>query len=183
MNDNSKNVYLRTLELSDAQLMLEWMLEPAIYEKMQYNPDEQSLKGCRNFIKKSWTDKENLHYAITDKEKQYLGTVSLKNIDIHNKNAEFAIALHMKAMGRGIAAEALRLIMKKAFEELELNKVYLYVREDNERAVAFYRRNRLEYEGCFRQHLRVNDEYRNIYWFALRRSEYERWKLLFLNET
>lgn len=68
-------------------------------------------------------------------------------------------------------------IMKKAFEELNLNKVYLYVRCDNEKAVAFYKKHHLEYEGCFKEHLYVRGEYKDIYWFALRRRGYEEWKI------
>lgn len=171
-----ENITIRKLELADAKPMLEWMLEPDIYKKMQYNPKEQSLEKCRNFIKESWTDKRNLHYAVTNGTGEYLGTVSLKNIDEKNKNAEFAIALHPKAMGKGISAAALDAIMEKAFYDLDLNKVYLYVRSDNERAVAFYRKCRLEYEGCFKEQLYLEGEYKDIYWFALRRSEFEGWR-------
>lgn len=173
-----ENITIRKLELADAGPMLEWMLEPDIYKKMQYNPKEQSLEKCRNFIKESWTDKRNLHYAVTNRTGEYLGTVSLKNIDEKNKNAEFAIALHPKAMGKGISAAALDAIMEKAFYDLDLNKVYLYVRSDNERAVAFYRKYRLEYEGCFKEQLYLEGEYKDIYWFALRRSGFERWRNL-----
>lgn len=171
-----ETVYLRRLELSDAEPMLEWMLEPSIYEKMQYNPKEQSLEKCMEFIKHSWTEKENLHYAITNGEKEYLGTVSLKNVDRVNNNAEFAIALHPKAIGKQIASTALRLIMEIAFEELKLNKVYLYVRSDNARAIAFYKKNHLEYEGCFKEQLKIGESYKDIYWYALRRIEYPCWK-------
>lgn len=169
-------VFLRKLELTDAKPMLEWMTDPDIYKNMQYDPKEQNLEKCSAFIQNSWEDKENLHCAITNEQHEYLGTVSLKNIDRKNQNAEFAIALCPKAMGKGISAAALREIMKKAFEELNLNKVYLYVRSDNQRAVAFYKKNHLTYEGCFAEHLCVEGDYKDIYWFSLRKKEYEKWK-------
>lgn len=171
-----ERIRLRRLELTDAEPMLEWMLEPSIYEKMQYDPAKQSLEGCRRYIENSWTDRVNIHCAITNEKNEYLGTVSLKHVDMQNRNAEFAIALHPKAMGKGISKEALRLIMRKAFEELGLNKVYLYVRRDNERAVAFYKKCNLEYEGCFREQLYVNGTYKDLCWYALRKESYEEWK-------
>ncbi len=169
-------ISLRKLELTDAEPMLEWMTDPDIYKNMQYDPEAQNLEKCRTFIRNSWEDRENLHCAITNRQQEYLGTVSLKNIDRKNKNAEFAIALCPKAMGKGVSASALREIMKKAFEEQNLNKVYLYVRSDNQRAVAFYKKNHLTYEGCFAEHLCVAGEYKDIYWFSLRKKEYENWK-------
>lgn len=170
------HIRLRRLELADAEPMLEWMLEPSIYEKMQYDPKVQNLERCKNFIQTSWTDDRNLHYAITNYAGEYLGTVSLKNIDHQNQNAEFAIALHPKAMGKGVSSIALKKIMEKAFDELNLHKVYLYVRSDNERAIAFYKKNHLEYEGCFKEHLSINGEYKDILWFALRNGEFEQWR-------
>lgn len=172
----NNKIRLRRLELSDAEPMLEWMLEPSIYEKMQYDPAVQSLERCQNFIQASWNDEVNLHYAVTNELKEYLGTVSLKNIDYKNKNAEFAIALHPKAMGKGVSTMALYAIVEKAFCELGLNKVYLYVRSDNERAVAFYKKSHLDYEGCFKEHLYIHGEYKDIYWYAMRRGEFEQWR-------
>lgn len=172
-------IRLRKLAMSDAKSMLEWMQTPDIYEKMQYDPAKQSIETCCHFIEKSWDDKCNLHYAITDQKQTYLGTVSLKNIDRDNKHAEFAIALHPIAIGKSIGTSALRLIMGVAFEELELNKVYLYVRKDNERAIAFYERNHLELEGCFKEHLKIGESYKDIYWYALRKENYMTWKQMF----
>ena len=36
---------------------------------------------------------KSLHYAITEDGGEYLGTISLKNLDLHAKNAEYAIVL------------------------------------------------------------------------------------------
>ena len=164
-----QEIMLRKLELSDAEPMLEWMLTPDIYEKMQYNPAEQSLEKCRAFIENSWESKTDLHYAITDNAKEYFGTISLKNPDFKNRNAELGIALHPKAIGKGIGAKALSLLLDKAFNELDLHKVYLYVRKDNERAVKFYKKNGWEFEGEFKEHLCILGEFKDIYWFSVRK--------------
>ena len=174
MNLNSK-ISIRKLKLEDAAQMLAWMKNPDIYKNMQYNPQEQTLERCELFIKNSWIDKDNFHFAITDSVEQYLGTVSLKNIDRKNSNAEFAIALCPEYMGKGIAPAAMIEIMTYAFEELGLQKVYLYVRRDNARAVAFYQKMHLSYEGCFNQNLRIKGAFKDILWYALHRDEYLTW--------
>ena len=172
----NSDIHLRRLEIADAEPMLEWLKNPDIYEKMQYDPDGQNLEKCREFIQDSWLDDENYHYAVVNGKDEYLGTVSLKNVDVQNQTAELGIVIHPKASGLGVGSEALRKIMEKAFEELLLNKVYLYVRVDNEKAVNFYKRNRMECEGCFKEHLCIRGVYKDILWFSLRRTEYVNWK-------
>lgn len=171
-----EQIFLRKLERTDALPMLHWMLDPEIYEYMQYNPAEQSLEKCQKFIEQSWESETDLHYAVTNSRCEYLGTVSLKNVDKNNGSAEFAIALCKDAIGKGTGTKALLEIMKVAFEEKGLHKVYLYVRSDNERAIAFYKKNRLNYEGCFREHICVRGEYKDIIWFALLSEQFHEWK-------
>lgn len=169
------NITLRKLELKDAERMYEWMQNPDICRYMQYDFSGQTLEDCSNFIKKSWEDPENRHFAVADEKDVYMGTVSLKNIDCVNKNAEFAIVMHMDAMGTGAAGRALHRIAEKAFFEIQLNKIYLYVRTDNIRAVKFYEKQHLDLEGCFKQHLYCGEKFRDIRYYALLRSEYKTW--------
>ena len=171
-----RTIKLRKLKEEDGAPMLEWMTDVRIYSKMQYDYENCSMEQCLLFIKNSWDVKEHLHLAISDDMGQYLGTVSLKNIDNRNKNAELGIVVHPNFMGTGAASLALQEIMKIAFVEQKLNKVYFYVRCDNERAVAFYRKNHMEYEGCAREHLCIHGEYKYVFWFCLRKANYNQWR-------
>ena len=65
-----------------------------------------------------------------------MGTVSLR--DIENGSAEFAITVRTKAMSRGYSWFGMEAILKKAFEELNLDCVYWCVSRKNTRAVRFY---------------------------------------------
>ena len=42
----------------------------------------------------------------SDQDDEYLGTISLKNIDLKNKNAEYAISTRKKARGTGANQQA-----------------------------------------------------------------------------
>ena len=44
--------------------------------------------------------KKNIHMAITDDNDEYMGTVSLKNINYIDSFAEFAITVRRTAMGK-----------------------------------------------------------------------------------
>ena len=130
---------LRKLKQSDAPLMLEWMHDEDVVHFMKADFQHKTLNDCERFIKSAQEDTKNIHLAATDDNDTYLGTVSLKNID--NESAEFAITMRKTAMGKGCAAEAMKQIIDKGFNELGLEYIYWYVRPENKRAVRFYDKN------------------------------------------
>lgn len=129
---------LRDLELKDAPLMLEWMHDESVVEKLRGNFREKTMDDCENFIKASWNKEQDIHLAIVNDENEYMGTVSLKSIDRVNNSAEFAITVRKAAMGRGYSWYGMEEIIRLAFEEYGLESVYWCVSRENDRAVRFY---------------------------------------------
>ena len=127
---------LRKLKLEDASLMLEWMHDPSVVGHLHADFINKTMKDAEKFISDSWTDANNLHLAITSDEDEYMGTVSLKHIELGT--AEFAITVRSKAMGKGYAWFGMEGVFRKAFEELNLESVYWCVSRSNTRAVKFY---------------------------------------------
>ena len=129
-------MYLRTLELKDAPLMLAWMHDRSVTKDLRTDFMSKTLQDAEDFIKWSWEDKENLNLAIASDEDEYMGTVSLKHIE--NGSAEFAIAVRSEAMGRGYSWFGMESIIEKAFSQYGLESVYWCVSRENSRAVRFY---------------------------------------------
>lgn len=129
-------MYLRKLELKDAPLMLAWMHDKSVTEKLRSDFASKTLQDAENFIRWSWEDKENVNLAIASDEDEYMGTVSLKYIE--DGNAEFAITVRAEAMGRGYSWFGMESIIEKAFNEYGLESVYWCVSRENVRAVRFY---------------------------------------------
>ena len=129
---------LRGLELKDAPLMLEWMHDESVVKNLRGNFKEKTLADCEAFILASADKKSDIHLAIVSDEDEYMGTVSLKNVDRSNNSAEFAITVRNSAMGRGYSWWGMEEIISLAFEKYELDNVYWCVSRDNERAVRFY---------------------------------------------
>lgn len=132
---------LRTLELKDAKLMLEWMNDKDVIEYMKADFSGKNIIDCEEFILDSNSIKKHLHLAIVNDKDEYMGTVSLKNINIKNKSAEFAIILRTVAMGKGYSDFAMKEIIKIGFEEYKLDNIYWCVSDENVRAIRFYDRN------------------------------------------
>lgn len=129
---------LRDLELKDAPLMLEWMHDESVVEKLRGNFREKTIGDCENFINASRNKEKDIHLAIVNDENEYMGTVSLKSIDRVNNSAEFAITVRKAAMGRGYSWYGMEEIIRLAFEEYGLESVYWCVSRENDRAVRFY---------------------------------------------
>lgn len=129
------NMRLRELKVEDAPLMLSWMHDESIVGKLRGNFSSKTIDDCIAFIQTSITEK-NVHLAIASDTDEYMGTVSLKNIE--DGSAEFAITVRAEAMGRGYSWFGMEAIIEKAFDEYGLNSVYWCVSRENTRAVRFY---------------------------------------------
>lgn len=129
-------IRLRELQKGDASGMYEWMTDPDISSCFRYDVTAITITSCQRFIKSAGENPNARHYAISNHKDEYLGTVSLKNIDLSVGSAEFAIG--KRKFARGIGADATILALKEAFGTLNLKKVYLNVYTENERAQNCY---------------------------------------------
>ncbi len=121
--------------------MLEWMHDESVVEYLSANFAAKTIDDCKSFINNSQTDVKNLNLAVSDENDEYMGTVSLKHIDMEEGTAEFAITFRTCAMGKGYSRFGMVSILKKGIEELGLKAIYWCVSPDNARAVRFYDKN------------------------------------------
>ncbi len=134
---------LRALEEKDAEKMLEWMHDAELVKNMAKDFSSMTIENCLNFIRKSKEDQENLNLAVVDDQDEYMGTVSLKEIRPEEKSAEFAITVRRSAQGKGFSAFAMKEIIRIG-KEKGLEKIYWCVSKANQRALAFYDKNRYQ---------------------------------------
>lgn len=163
---------LRRLEEKDAPFMLEWMHDETVNCNFQYPFAEMTLEKVKAFIENSF-DEESQHFAITDEQGEYLGTISLKHISQKDKNAEYAIVARKKAQGTGAAKQATQELLQYAFHELELHKIYLNVLSENMRARKFYEKCGFIQEGLSKDAVRIHDSYKSLVWYGIIKEENE----------
>ena len=164
---------LRLLERDDAFPMLEWMHDTDVVSVLPTSFEKMTIEDCFAFIETAKISQEkDLHLAICDSNEDYLGTVSLKNINKKNVNAEYAITLSRRAIGTGAARFATQEILKIAFDNLNLERVYLCVFSDNIRAIKFYKKIGFIHEGTFRKHMILKDgQLHDLEWYAILKEE------------
>lgn len=164
---------VREIKEKDADGMLEWIKDPKTSRWSRIDTENQTKQSVQEFIKNSYIDTETfIHRAIVDDDDNYLGTVSLKNIDMELLSAEYAISLRICAQGTGAAQFGTKEILKIAFEDLSLERVYWYVFSDNERANGYYKKIGATLEGEFRKSMKVKGIFHNVKWYSVLKEEY-----------
>lgn len=159
--------HLRPLEEKDAPGMLEWMTDPEIVCFFRFDASAVTLESCCSFIAEANRRADCRHYAIVDAADTYLGTISLK--DITEADAEYAISTRSCAHGTGASLTATKEILRIAFQELGLKRVYLNVLADNGRANAFYRKAGFRFVRTEENAVTIRGQEKSLNWYEIER--------------
>lgn len=160
-------INLRELRLDDAEYMTEFIKDKDISKQFLYTRYPFSQENFKEFIRDSWRNSNNIHFAIVDEHDEYIGTISLKNINYVDRNAEYAIVTRKKYWGTKSSYEATKQIIDYGFKRLNLHKIYLNVLSSNLRAKKFYEKFGFIQDGVFKQHLYINGKYEDLIWFSI----------------
>lgn len=112
----------------------------------------------------------NLVIADVD-DGRYVGQCSLTRVDHLSRKAELSIAISETECDRGYGTEAVGLLLKLAFRGMNLNRVYLYVFDDNLRAIRCYEKCGFRVEGRLKQDMYREGEYRDRLAMAILRCD------------
>lgn len=119
-------------------------------------------------------DAGGLNLVIADKTtRRYLGQISLMMIDQSARRAELAIVMAPDSAGKGYATQAIRVITRYAFEQLNLRRLYLQVHADNNRARHVYDKCGFAEEGRLREHIYRDGQYIDLIQMGLLRRDPE----------
>lgn len=103
-------------------------------------------------------------------EKEVCGFIGLLGIDNVNKKAEFYICIDHNFSGKKIGKNATKLLLKYAFDELKLNKIYLLTEEDNVKAQHLFEKVGFIKEGLIKDDLIHNGRKVNRYEYGIWRE-------------
>jgi RimJ/RimL family protein N-acetyltransferase len=168
-------VRLRGLEKSDAAAMLRWASDEDVV-RWHGPPDwPASLAQQEHYIERvTAADSADKAFAIETLEGVLVGDCGLRKIDWKSRKAEFFITIGEKQhWDKGFGTDTLKLIVRLAFDKMNLNRLWLTVLADNQRAVRCYEKCRFVREGLLRQESFVDRKYRDVYLMALLRDDYE----------
>jgi RimJ/RimL family protein N-acetyltransferase len=111
-------------------------------------------------------------FGIETHEGDYVGAISLHSRDPKNGSFGFGVSIASEHRRRGYAADAVRLLLRYAFEERRFHKCNSGCVESNAASIALHRRLGFVEEGCRRQRWFLDGRYQDDVLFGLTRDEY-----------
>ena len=173
-----KMIKLRKLEEKDIPYMIEWMSDEELTKYLKNNFSKlANAEIQKEFIRNSISDRD-INFAIVDNSNdEYLGTISLKNIEKDFKSADYAICIRKGVQGKGVAFQATLKILKYAFFDLKLENVYLYVLKENVRANKFYEKFGFKFDRVENKSLEIKGVMSDINWYSIDKNNFVQiWK-------
>jgi [ribosomal protein S5]-alanine N-acetyltransferase len=159
---SGKSVTLRAPKPGDVADRLALGRAPEVMR--MFGVDSSVLPRLTEGAAKRWIDSlaAHPHAWVVEHEGRLLGEIRLDDLDEHDRRARLAVGLYDPAkLGVGLGREAIRLVLKHAFENLGLHRVSLRVVDYNILAIRCYRACGFVEEGREREAASVAGEWRD----------------------
>ena len=151
---------IRPITEADTDNIVRWRNLESVKRNL-YSRDEVTRESHLRWFHEQVQTGRCIQYILEAPEGD-IGTAFIKNIDNFHKKGEYGIFIgEESARGKGYGRRATELILQKAFEELELNRVSLHVFEENLPGIRAYENAGFKIEGVLRSDFRYEDEYLN----------------------
>ena len=144
-------VRLRAPQRADIPMFIKWFNDPETTRYLLRTPPmgmEEEEAWYDSLISKDMKD-----FSIETLEGRLVGNVGIIHVDWANRNADIGIIIGEKeCWSLGYGTEAITLLLGYMFDELNLERVWLYCDIENLRAQRCYEKCGLRREGVFRHH-------------------------------
>ena len=170
-----KLVRLRPPEPADLDRAYTWINDQEVIYflgaryPMSYADEERWLReaASSNFAR-------GVALAIETKDGTHIGNLGLHNPNPEDRTAALGILIGEKGYwSKGYGTDAVTTLLRFAFAQMNLNRVYLEVFEYNERAIVCYRKCGFVEEGRLRQHRFKHGRYCDALIMGILRQEFE----------
>lgn len=172
-----ERIRLRGVEKEDIDLFVRWLNDPEVTAGISLYRPLSSLEEERwfNQMLERPVDERPLTIEIQQEGGSWLpiGNLGLFDISWRQRSAELGIMIGEKAYwDKGYGSEALGLLLRHAFDTLNLNRVYLRVFANNPRAIRAYEKLGFVLEGRMREAEYRQGEYLDVLFMSVLKSEW-----------
>ncbi|MBR1816767.1 MAG: GNAT family N-acetyltransferase [Lachnospiraceae bacterium] len=142
MKIDGKNIYLSSITYNDTDDIINWRNKDFVRDCFIYR--EIFTKEIHNNWMRTMVETgkvmQFIIYTMLDNRK--IGSVYIRDIDKRNKECEFGIFIgEEEYIGKGYGHEATDLLCEYTFSKLGINRIFLRVLADNERAIKTYKKS------------------------------------------
>jgi len=168
-----EKVYLRAVDVEDIDNFVAWLNDEEVRQYLSMSLPFNKTRE-KEFIDGLYKDDRNIILGIVLKEDNSLiGNIGLHKISSIHRNAEIGIFIGDKRQwSKGYGTEALKLLIKYGFDQLNLHRIYLTVFDFNTRAMKAYEKVGFKKEGVYREHHYTNGKYCDVHFMSILKSEW-----------
>jgi RimJ/RimL family protein N-acetyltransferase len=151
---------------SDPQVMRYWATTPLLDREAAVAMQSDIAKGNLNDTVWKWG------VALSDNDK-LIGTCTLFHLNLDNGRAEIGYALGRAYWGNGYMNEALKALVKHAFEVVQLRRLEADVDPRNAGSIRTLERLGFQREGYLRERWHVGGEIQDALFYGLLKREWQ----------
>lgn len=174
----NERIILRRFKRSDWKALLNQANNTRVNKYLplmaEINDEKAALKWI-NLCHRLFRERKAHYLAIEDVNSgEMIGSVNLKNINLADRNAEVEYWLDDRYWRKGIASECLVPVLKHAFLEMKLVRVYAVVHAKNIASIRLLEKCGFIKEGTWRKATFMDNEWSDVHAYGLLREEFER---------
>lgn len=171
---NNNRVYLRAFEPNDYLTSIVWRNDGEIWSQLGGVKYYVSASYEKKWIEDAIFDSKNIRLAVCLVEDgRYIGNVSITDINTvnHSGISNILIGDH-SCWGRGLGAEAYRLLLEYAFNERGFHRIEALVLEDNIASIKMHQKCGYKVEGTLRESVFKNGRWQNQVVLSILENEF-----------
>ncbi|MBR4462448.1 MAG: GNAT family N-acetyltransferase [Erysipelotrichaceae bacterium] len=170
---SGKKIILREQREDDAPYFTYWFNQPEVMFQCGFEK-ETDLQEVKKMINVDHKSEDCIWYTITDPEGSIIGETGLLRMFPAWHQTDLSIIIPDPGnQHKGYGTEAIRIMLKMAFEECEMHRVSIGVVARNTDALEFYKRIGFRQEGILEEAYYYNNEYSD---FIMMRILEQEWK-------
>ncbi|MBC7338495.1 MAG: GNAT family N-acetyltransferase [Firmicutes bacterium] len=169
-----EKVVLRPPEMEDVDTLLRWINDREVGRHlMPHFPYSRAQE--RDWIERVSRSESDRVLIIQTHEGRPIGVMGLHRIDQVHRQAELGIFIGEKEYwGQGYGTDAIRTLLRFAFDAMNFHRIYLRVNADNVRAQRCYEKCGFVREGTLREAVFRDGGWRDQHLMAVLADEFRR---------
>jgi|TARA_B110001452_G_scaffold261454_1_gene260264 RimJ/RimL family protein N-acetyltransferase len=167
---DGENIYLRPLNENDLKgNYFSWLNDQVVLAHSSNGRFPHSIHTLNNYVKSSKISNDLIVLAIMHKKSEtHIGNISLQSINWIDRNAEIAFLLGDKSFwSKGVMTEAGELLIKHAFQKLNLHRVCCGTSSSNKSMQNLAIKLGMKKEGVRKDAIFNSGKYHDIYEYGV----------------
>jgi [ribosomal protein S5]-alanine N-acetyltransferase len=174
MHIETPRLIIREFNMEDWIEVHKYASNPKVTEYMLWGPNDEDET-------KSYINQQTINQKTIDRTDYEFGVILIDTnkliggcgIYIKEQNAEIGYCFNSEYWGNGYASEASNAILKLAFENFKVHRVFATCRPGNIGSAKVLRKIGMKKEGHLREHIWSKGKYHDSYLFSILADEYK----------